>query len=139
MHLDKTSFLDLTKFMIQQCNAIACLHLIVQATKQKELAEALAGECVDLLAILVDLVRDEQRLQPTRLLYGLEQRVVARVLLRERVLAMQPPRLVLLLALLKECILLLPDALHVPLVVLKLVELDAKVVDALNEELEILL
>jgi hypothetical protein len=59
----------------------------VEALHEEELCKALARELVDLLAVGVHLVGDEQRLEATRLRDGLEERVAAQILLGQQVLA----------------------------------------------------
>ena len=59
----------------------------VEALHEEELCKALARELVDLLAVGVHLVGDEQRLQAARLRDGLEEGVARQVLLGQRLLA----------------------------------------------------
>ena len=59
----------------------------VHALHEEELGEALPRELVDLLAVRLHLVGDEQRLEATRLRDGLEEGVARQVLLGQRLLA----------------------------------------------------
>lgn len=70
------------------CGAAAARHVSlgarVEALEEEELREGLAREGVDLLAVGLHLVCDEQRLETRGLRDGLEERVAARVLQYER-------------------------------------------------------
>merc|ERR1740115_830 len=111
----------------------------VEALHEEELCEALACELVDLLAVGVHLVGDEQRLKAARLWDGFEERVAAQLLLGQRLLATHEADLRLLLLLEQVLLLRALLSLQVALEVLQLVTFLLKVVDALDEQLHLLL
>ena len=70
-----------SKAVMEKGLMVLCLNADMSGGNPK-LAEALAGELVDLVAVVVDLVRDQQRLEPRGVCDGLEHLVHVLLVLR---------------------------------------------------------